>query len=80
MILLTAHEGFIGSHFLRVIEEELREPVICIDKEDGWKFLSKFDDWEKVYLIIHNGNNVFHHREELDDYCTLQSRLHCTSL
>ena len=55
MILLTEHEGFIGSHFLRVIEEELREPVICIDKEDGWKFLSKFDDWEKVYLIIHNG-------------------------
>ena len=55
MILLTGHEGFIGSHFLRVIEEELREPVICIDKEDGWKFLSKFDDWEKVYLIIHNG-------------------------
>ena len=33
MILLTGHEGFIGSHFLRVIEEELREPVICIDKE-----------------------------------------------
>lgn len=55
MILLTGHKGFIGSHFLRVIEEEMREPVICIDKEESWKFLWKFDKWNSVTQIIHQG-------------------------
>tara|TARA_B100000287_G_scaffold103431_1_gene95634 strand:+ start:5359 stop:6168 length:810 start_codon:yes stop_codon:yes gene_type:complete len=55
MILLTGYKGFIGSHFLRVIEEEMRLPVISIDKDDCWKFLAKFDEWEKISMIIHNG-------------------------
>jgi len=55
MILLTGYKGFIGSHFLRVIEEEMRQPVICIDKEDAWKFLRTFDDWHKIKLILHQG-------------------------
>ena len=55
MILITGHKGFIGSHFKRYVEEEMREHVVCIDKDDCWKWLAKFDDWERVTLIIHNG-------------------------
>ena len=55
MILLTGHIGFIGSHFLRVIEEEMREPVICIGMDDAWKFMGSFTDWRKITQIIHQG-------------------------
>ena len=55
MILLTGYKGFIGSHFLKVIEEEMRKPVICIDKDNAWDFLKKFDDWKKIDLILHQG-------------------------
>lgn len=55
MILLTGYKGFIGSHFLKVIEEEMRTPVICLDKDDAWEFLRKFDNWDKIDLILHQG-------------------------
>ena len=55
MILITGYKGFIGSHFLRTIEKQLNMPVKCIDKDDGWKFLAKFNEWDRVSMIIHNG-------------------------
>ena len=33
MILITGHKGFIGSHFKQYVEEEMKEHVICIDKD-----------------------------------------------
>lgn len=55
MIILTGYNGFIGSHFLRVLEEELRAPTKCVEQKDSWKFLSSFQDWDKVTMIIHQG-------------------------
>jgi len=55
MILLTGYNGFIGSNFLRVLEEEIRLPTKCIERENSWKFLSSFQDWDKVTMIIHQG-------------------------
>jgi ADP-L-glycero-D-manno-heptose 6-epimerase len=54
MIILTGHSGFIGSHFLRAIEE-MREPVMCLGMDDCWKFMRSFTDWKKVTQIIHQG-------------------------
>ena len=51
MIILTGSSGFIGQNFLK----HLQEPVICVEKDDCFKFLSSFQDWDKVSLILHQG-------------------------
>ena len=51
MIILTGSSGFIGQNFLK----HLQEPVIGVEKDDAFKFLSSFDQWDKVSLIIHQG-------------------------
>ena len=51
MIILTGSSGFIGQNFLK----HLQEPVICVEKDDCFKFLSSFQDWNKVSLILHQG-------------------------
>jgi len=51
MIILTGSSGFIGQNFLK----QLQEPVICVEKNDCFKFLSSFQDWNKVSLILHQG-------------------------
>lgn len=51
MILLTGSNGFIGKKFLGSITD----PVIKIDKDDAYKFISGFDKWDQVSLIIHQG-------------------------
>ena len=51
MIILTGSAGFIGKNFLK----HLDQPVIEVEKDDAFKFLSSFDRWEEVSLIIHQG-------------------------
>ena len=55
MILLTGYKGFIGSHFLKYLESEAERDVIGIDMDNAWDFMAKFNGWENVELIIHNG-------------------------
>jgi ADP-L-glycero-D-manno-heptose 6-epimerase len=51
MIILTGYSGFIGKKFLN----KITEPIIKVEKEDSFRFLSSFDEWDKVSLIIHQG-------------------------
>jgi ADP-L-glycero-D-manno-heptose 6-epimerase len=51
MIILTGSQGFIGKNFLK----QLQEPIVEVEKEDAFKFLSKFDRWNEVSLILHQG-------------------------
>jgi ADP-L-glycero-D-manno-heptose 6-epimerase len=51
MIILTGYSGFIGKKFL----EKINQPIIKVEKEDSFKFLSSFTDWDKVSLILHQG-------------------------
>ena len=51
MIILTGSQGFIGKHFL----SSLNEQVIEVEKEDAYLFLRKFDKWDQVSLILHQG-------------------------
>lgn len=51
MIILTGSSGFIGQNFLK----QLSEPVIQVEKEDAFRFLSGFDRWNEVSLILHQG-------------------------
>ena len=51
MIILTGYSGFIGKKFL----EQINQPIIKVEKEDSFEFLSSFTDWDKVSLILHQG-------------------------
>jgi len=51
MIILTGSQGFIGKNFLNKIEE----PVVEVEKENAFRFLSGFDRWNEVSLILHQG-------------------------
>jgi ADP-L-glycero-D-manno-heptose 6-epimerase len=51
MIILTGSDGFIGKNFLK----KINEPVVKIDKDNAYKFISGFDKWNQVSLIIHQG-------------------------
>lgn len=51
MIILTGSQGFIGQNFLK----QLSQPVIEVEQENAFKFLSSFDQWDKVSLILHQG-------------------------
>jgi len=51
MIILTGAKGFIGKNFLKEINEE----VIEVEKEDAFKFISGFNKWDQVSLILHQG-------------------------
>jgi len=51
MIILTGSQGFIGKHFLKNLSEE----IIEVEKEDSYLFLRKFDKWDQVSLILHQG-------------------------
>lgn len=52
MIILTGHEGFIGKNFLKKLEDK---EVVLIEKEDAFRFIREFDEWDKVELILHQG-------------------------
>jgi ADP-L-glycero-D-manno-heptose 6-epimerase len=51
MIILTGSQGFIGQNFLK----KINEPVIEVEKENAFRFLSGFDKWDEVSLILHQG-------------------------
>ena len=51
MIILTGSKGFIGQNFLK----KLNEPVIEVEKEDVNSFLTNFNQWDEVSLILHQG-------------------------
>lgn len=51
MIILTGSSGFIGKNFLKY----LSDTVIPVEKEDCYRFLRTFDEWDKVNLILHQG-------------------------
>ena len=51
MIILTGSSGFIGQNFTKA----LNDTVVSVEKEDCYKFLSDFDQWDKVKLILHQG-------------------------
>jgi ADP-L-glycero-D-manno-heptose 6-epimerase len=51
MILLTGSAGFIGKKFL----ENITDPVMELEKNNSYKFISGFDKWDQVSLIIHQG-------------------------
>jgi ADP-L-glycero-D-manno-heptose 6-epimerase len=51
MIILTGSSGFIGQNFLKY----LQEPILKVEQKDCFKFLSSFQDWNKVSLILHQG-------------------------
>jgi len=52
MIILTGHEGFIGKNFLKKLEHK---DVLLIEKDDAFRFVREFDEWDKVELILHQG-------------------------
>jgi ADP-L-glycero-D-manno-heptose 6-epimerase len=51
MIILTGSDGFIGKNFI----SKLNEPIVKIEKENAFRFISGFDRWDEVSLIIHQG-------------------------
>ncbi len=51
MIILTGSKGFIGKNFISC----LQEPVIEVEKDDAFEFLSTFTEWDQVSLILHQG-------------------------
>lgn len=51
MIILTGSRGFIGKNFLN----KINEPIVEVEKEDAYKFISNFKDWSEVSLILHQG-------------------------
>lgn len=53
MIVLTGNRGFIGKHFLSNIDG--KEEIIKVEQENIKDFLTDFNDWKNVSLIIHQG-------------------------
>lgn len=51
MIILTGYSGFIGKNFISHLNDE----VLGIEQHNCYEFLRKFDQWDKVTLIIHQG-------------------------
>lgn len=51
MIILTGSSGFIGKNFFK----KINEPIITVDQENAFKFISGFDKWKDVSLILHQG-------------------------
>jgi ADP-L-glycero-D-manno-heptose 6-epimerase len=51
MIIITGSDGFIAKHFI----SEISDPFITVTKDNAFEFLRKFDQWDKVKLILHQG-------------------------
>jgi ADP-L-glycero-D-manno-heptose 6-epimerase len=51
MIILTGSQGFIGKNFLK----KLNTQVIEVEKENAYEFIRKFNKWDQVSLILHQG-------------------------
>jgi ADP-L-glycero-D-manno-heptose 6-epimerase len=51
MIVLTGSRGFIGKKFT----SKLNEQIVEVEQENAFKFISGFDKWDQVSLILHQG-------------------------
>jgi len=51
MIILTGSSGFIGKNF----KPKLNEPVVEVEQNNAYSFISSFDKWNEVSLILHQG-------------------------
>lgn len=51
MIIITGSQGFVGKNFVK----KINDPIIEVEKHDAYKFISTFDKWNEVSLIIHQG-------------------------
>jgi ADP-L-glycero-D-manno-heptose 6-epimerase len=51
MIILTGSRGFIGKKFT----SKLNEQIVEVEQENAFKFISGFDKWDRVSLIVHQG-------------------------
>ncbi len=51
MIIVTGYKGFIGRNFLKMFDDV----VIKVDVESIDWLINKFDEWNKVDLVIHQG-------------------------
>jgi ADP-L-glycero-D-manno-heptose 6-epimerase len=51
MIILTGSQGFIGKNFLK----KINDPIIEVEKDDAYNFISNFNKWNEVSLILHQG-------------------------
>tara|TARA_B100000575_G_scaffold272516_1_gene254680 strand:- start:1213 stop:2013 length:801 start_codon:yes stop_codon:yes gene_type:complete len=54
MIILTGSDGFIGKHFKKRFEDG-SQLVLPVDVDNCFSFLEKFNRWDKVSMIIHQG-------------------------
>jgi len=55
MIILTGSKGFIGQNFLKYLIEHSDEKIITVDEKDCWDWITFFEEWDEVSLILHQG-------------------------
>ena len=53
MILLTGSDGFIGKRFLNYFKNDSN--ILNLEKNECFNFLSDFNNWENITLILHQG-------------------------
>jgi len=63
MIILTGSRGFIGKKFT----SKLSEKIVEVEQGNAFKFISGFDKWDQVSLIIHPRSNLIYRREKHKD-------------
>ena len=55
MIILTGSKGFIGQNFLKYLIEHSDEKIITVDEKECWDWITFFEEWDEVSLILHQG-------------------------
>ena len=55
MIIITGSKGFIGQNFLKYLIEHSDEKIITVDEKDCWDWITFFEEWDEVSLILHQG-------------------------
>ena len=55
MIVITGSKGFIGQNFLKYLIEHSDEKIITVDEKDCWDWITFFEEWDEVSLILHQG-------------------------
>ncbi len=53
MIIITGSSGFIGNHFIKHLDG--KQNLLLVDQKDAWRLFDKFDQWNDVTLILHQG-------------------------
>ena len=55
MIIITGSKGFIGQNFLKYLIKHSDEKIITVDEKDCWDWITFFEEWDEVSLILHQG-------------------------